>query len=146
MSGVARTPGKDDFKLGRRGAALLVVLIASAAWWFVGNLREGSASQAAFPIEEGRVAVAGLSAPLEIYRDGRGIPHIQADSEIDAYFGWGFAHAQDRLAQMLWLRRSARGRTAEQIGSDGLEAYSWSRTLGFAVMADSEFERLEQRL
>ena len=32
--------------------------------------------------------------------------------EADAFFGLGFVHAQDRLAQMLWLVRAARGRTA----------------------------------
>jgi penicillin amidase len=146
VSGAARGKRKEEFKLGRHGAVLLVVLIAVAAGWLVRNLREGSASQAAFPIEEGRVAVAGLSAPLEIYRDDLGVPHIQATSESEAYFGWGFAHAQDRLAQMLWLRMSARGRAAESIGSDGLEADRWARTLGFGALADREFERLDSRL
>ena len=43
------------------------------------------------------VQVPGLSASVEIYRDRYGIPHVQANTVEDAFWGQGFATAQDRL-------------------------------------------------
>jgi len=137
--------GAGGFGLGRRGAVLLAIALLIAIGLFALRLREGAEARAAFPLEEGRIVVAGITAPVEIYRDSRGIPHIQAANEVDAYFGWGFAHAQDRLAQMLWLLLSARGRTAEIVGSTGLEADRWARTLGWGALGDRQFERLDER-
>ncbi len=132
------------FRLGRRGAALLAIAILLAIGLYAQRLREGAEARAAFPLEAGRSAVAGIAAPVEIYRDSRGIPHIQAANDLDAYFGWGFAHAQDRLAQMLWLLMTARGRTAEIVGAAGLEADRWARTLAWGALADRQFERLDE--
>lgn len=81
-----------------------------------------------------RLAVAGLRAPLRIVRDVRGVPHVLAESEADAYFGLGFVHARDRLGQMLWLRRRARGRAAERLGAAELPGDRWARTLRFAEL------------
>lgn len=135
---VARRPG-------RRGVAVLVVLAAAVGlgWLLVRGFREGVAARAALPMEEGRLSVAGISERVEIYRDALGVPHVQATNEADAHFGWGFAHAQDRLAQMLWLRRSARGRTAEILGREGLPADRWARVLGLGALADAQYERLD---
>ncbi len=132
--------------LGRRGAALLALALVLAIALFAERLRRGAEARAAFPLAEGRIVVAGIEAPVAIYRDARGVPHIQAASEADVYFGWGFAHAQDRLAQMLWLLMSARGRTAEIVGAAGLEADRWARTLGFGALGDRQFQRLDERL
>jgi penicillin amidase len=137
--------GVGGFGFGRRGAALLAIALLLALGLFAKKLREGAEARAAFPLEEGRIAVAGIAEPIEIYRDSRGIPHIQAANEVDAYFGWGFAHAQDRLAQMLWLLMSARGRTAEIAGTAGLEADRWARTLGWGALGDRQFEHLDER-
>ncbi len=123
---------------------MLVIALLLAIGIYVEKLREDAEARAAFPLEAGRSAVAGIAAPVEIYRDSRGIPHIQATNDLDAYFGWGFVHAQDRLAQMLWLLTSARGRTAEIVGVAGLEADRWARTLDLGGLADRQFERLDE--
>jgi penicillin amidase len=73
----------------------------------------------------------GLEAELTILRDGHGVPHIWAKSARDAWFGLGFAQAQDRLAQLSFLVRAARGRSAEVLGPEALEADRFARTLGF---------------
>ncbi len=57
-------------------------------------------------------------AQVEIVRDRWGIPHIFAVREVDAFFGAGYAAAEDRLLQMDLLRRRARGRLAEVFGAD----------------------------
>ena len=54
--------------------------------------------------------VTGLTAPLEIVRNNSDVPHIFGTSDDDVYFGLGFAHAQDRLWQMMLLRRTAQSR------------------------------------
>ncbi|MDJ0867896.1 MAG: penicillin acylase family protein [Myxococcota bacterium] len=101
------------------------------------------AQQRALPPREGALRIAGLGAAVTVLRDGRGIPHLRARSERDALVALGYVHAQDRLAQMEWLRRSAQGRTAEVIGADGLAADRLARTLGTARSAAERAERLD---
>jgi penicillin amidase len=108
------------------------------------GVQDRRAVRSAFPRTAGRIEVEGLSASLTILRDERGIPHIRAENPRDAYFGLGFAHAQDRLAQMIWLLRAARGRTAEILGPEALPADRLARTLGFGRLAAREAERLDR--
>ena len=42
--------------------------------------------------------------------------------DADLFFGFGYAMAQDRLFQLDYLRRKARGRLAEVLGPDGLSS------------------------
>ena len=63
----------------------------------------------------------GIVATIEIYRDPYGIPHVSADTVHDAFFGQGFATAQDRLWHMDFDRQCAYGRWAEYAGEDGVE-------------------------
>jgi penicillin amidase len=74
-------------------------------------------------------AVSGLQDELEIVRDNKGVPHIFGKSDVDVYFGLGFAHAQDRLWQMTLLRRAAQGRLSEIFGMETLEADEYIRRL-----------------
>ena len=67
------------------------------------------------------VVAPGLKALVQIYRDAFGIPHVWAESTWDAFFGQGFATAQDRLWYMDYFRRWAYGRWAEVVGQEGLE-------------------------
>ena len=39
-----------------------------------------------FPATSGTVTVAGTGAPVEVYRDGYGIPHISAENTPDLMF------------------------------------------------------------
>ena len=50
---------------------------------------------------------------VTIDRDDFGVPHITAETEAAAFFGQGFAVAQDRLFQMETFWRTATGRLAE---------------------------------
>lgn len=123
----------------------LVVLLAIVSVGVVGVhwLRTAVAARDAFPEASGTVAVEGLGALVSIRRDERGIPHVEAEGEEDAFFGLGFVHAQDRLAQMLWLVRLARGRSAEVIGPAGLPADRVARTLDLGGLASAELARLD---
>ncbi|MEP3053982.1 penicillin acylase family protein [Ascidiaceihabitans sp.] len=73
--------------------------------------------------------VSGLQAPLEIVRDNANVPHILATTDQDAFFSLGYAHAQDRLWQMIVLRRTAQGRLSEVFGASTIETDSIMRRL-----------------
>ncbi len=133
-------PGRHARRWGAVALCAVAVLAASVA---VQRARRSAAARAAFPEVEGRIEVPGLAGPVWIDRDRYGVPHVEAESELDAFFGWGFVHAQDRLGQMQWLLRSARGRTAEVVGPEGLAADRLARTLDLAGLARAEAERLD---
>lgn len=98
-------------------AAAALLLVPLLAFWH------------ALPDVEGTWRAAGIDAPLRIVRDAHGIPHVFAGSDRDAYFGLGFAHAQDRFTQMDLARRAGRGRLAEGFGAGAVEADALFRTL-----------------
>ncbi|MCK0167462.1 penicillin acylase family protein [Jannaschia sp. S6380] len=75
-------------------------------------------------------AVAGLSAPVEIVRNTHNVPHIFGESDADVFFGLGYAHAQDRLWQMMLLRRTAQGKLSEMFGLRTLKTDELLRRLG----------------
>ncbi|HZO08668.1 MAG TPA: penicillin acylase family protein, partial [Myxococcota bacterium] len=125
------------------GAAVaLAAGVAVAVVLLVGGIRERWAARAAFPDEKGDLRVVGLSAPVAIFRDEHGIAHAEAHGREDAFFALGFVHGQDRLAQMYWLARLARGRTAEVIGAPGLPADRLARALQLGAAAEGDFGRL----
>ncbi len=68
------------------------------------------------PDYDREVAVEGISAPVEIVRDHANVPHIFGADDADVFFGLGYAHAQDRLWQMIMLRRTVQGRLSEVFG------------------------------
>ena len=94
------------------------------------------------PGATGKVALAGLERQVRIERDAWGIPHIHADNERDLFFGFGYATAQDRLFQLDYLRRKARGRLAEVLGPESLESDLLYRTIGLAQIAEKEWTTL----
>lgn len=62
-------------------------------------------------------AAANEDSEIRILRDGYGVPHIFADNTYGLYFGFGYALAGDQLFEVELLKRTARGRVAEVLGS-----------------------------
>src|SRR4030095_14862531 len=87
----------------------------------------------------GELRVQGSTSPVQIVRDRWGIPHISARDPLDAYFGQGFCHAQDRLWQMELTRRLTSGRVAAVFGSDALALDRFQRRLGLHRAANAEW-------
>ncbi len=75
-------------------------------------------------------------AALQIAWDSLGVPHIAAATRLDAYFGLGVALAHDRLFEMDYLRRRARGESASMLGNAALRADGFVRLLGLGAAAD----------
>jgi penicillin G amidase len=117
----------------RLTSALIVIgLIALAlVYWLASrSLPDYSASH----------TVDGLNGPVEIVRDNANVPHIFGDSDSDVYFGLGFAHAQDRLWQMMLLRRTAQGRLSEMFGDKTLGVDTLMRQLDLYNLAQASVE------
>ncbi|MBM4061635.1 MAG: penicillin acylase family protein, partial [Planctomycetes bacterium] len=53
---------------------------------------------------------------IEILRDPWGIPHVFADTDAGAFYGLGYATAEDRALQMTYSLRIVQGRLAEVVG------------------------------
>ena len=92
-----------------------------------------------------------LEAPdatvVAIDRDDFGVPHITAETEAAAFFGQGFAVAQDRLFQMETFWRTATGRLAELQGEDALAQDRAIRTVFYTPAERQEiFDALSPEL
>ncbi|GLV48072.1 penicillin acylase [Thermus sp. LT1-2-5] len=98
--------------------------------------------RASLPKSEGRLALKGLSAPVEVVRDRHGVVRIKAASLEDLFFAQGFVHAQERLWQMEFQRRVGQGRLSEVLGEATLAQDRFLRTFGFYRAAQSAYERL----
>jgi len=112
---------------------VVVVIVAVGGYVYV---------RQSLPKLDGTVAVAGLERPVKITRDGEGVPHIMANSAADAYFGLGYAHAQDRLWQMEASRRIGAGRLSEILGTDAIDFDKFLRTLGVYGHAERTYPNL----
>ncbi|ABD55244.1 penicillin acylase family protein [Jannaschia sp. CCS1] len=116
------------------GAGIAVVVI-------VGGLFYWMASRS-IPDYDADWTVPGLNAQVEIVRNTAAVPHIFALTDHDAYYGLGFSHAQDRLWQMLLLRRQGQGRLSEIFGRRTLEIDDLMRRLdldGYATRSLDAF-------
>src|SRR5690606_21793278 len=93
------------------------------------------------------LAVPGSPEGIRIYRDAHGIPHVEAADETGAWFGMGYACAQDRLWQLEWYRRRGEGRWSAVVGASGLAADRMFRRLRLveACRADVEAMSAETR-
>jgi len=94
------------------------------------------------PRTTGNVRVQGLDSTITVYRDSLGIPHVYAESTHDAFFGEGFATAQDRLWHMDYDRHRAYGRWSEFVGETGLEQDKMMRRFRIADSAHASYEGL----
>lgn len=122
---ILRVAGKA-LLIGIPSLLLLTLLLAA---WLV---------RRSWPQESGTVAVRGLSAAVEVVRDGWGVPHLYARGERDLFFAQGYVHAQDRLWQMCFNREVGSGRLAALFGAAALPTDRYLRTLGLRRMAERD--------
>jgi penicillin amidase len=106
--------------IGLASIAVLMGAVAGLGYAFLRNT---------VPAASGKLALAGLSAPVEVVRDQEGVPHIFAGTADDLYMALGFVHAQDRLWQMELQRRTGQGRLSEIFGERTFTTDVFLRTL-----------------
>src|SRR5436190_17323372 len=112
------------------GVVVLLLLAAAAGYALLRNT---------VPSASGSLAIAGLSAPVEVVRDREGVPHIFAKSMDDMLSALGFLHAQDRLWQMELTRRTGQGRLSELFGERTFTTDVFLRTLDLYGYAERSF-------
>ena len=95
------------------------------------------------PRLDGVIGVCGAISEVVIRRDQWGVPHVDAQSEADAWFGLGFCHGQDRTFQLESLVRVIRGTLAELTGPGGLVVDRLSRRIGFRRSALRQLQVLD---
>ena len=83
----------------------------------------------------GAAILEGLSAPVRVVRDEKGMPYIFAESPIDAIRGQGFVAAQDRLFQMEMMRKLGWGRLSEMAGEAGIALDTQVRMINIPALA-----------
>jgi penicillin amidase len=120
--------------------ALGVVLCAAILLLAAGALWVRHQVVRSLPQVEGDVAVAGVTAVVEIERDARGVPTLRARDRIDLAFATGFVHGQDRFFQMDLLRRASAGELAELFGPMVVVRDRRMRAHRFRAMASRLFE------
>lgn len=113
------------------GLVLLGLVSVLLLYWFFSR---------SIPDYNETLEVSGISEPVEIVRDNAGVPHIFGTSDRDVYFGLGLAHAQDRLWQMLMLRRTAQGRLSELFGARTLKTDELLRRFDLYALAVKSVE------
>ena len=112
---------------------VLSVLSVTLIYWIASR---------SLPDYDDKVAVRGLGAEVEIVRDNANVPHIFGQSDADVFFGLGFAHAQDRMWQMINLRRTAQGRLSEVYGSATLNIDKLLRRFDIYTLSVQSVEAL----
>ncbi|MFI4986573.1 MAG: penicillin acylase family protein [Alphaproteobacteria bacterium] len=117
-------------------SVLLALVLAGGFYWLTTSL----------PQTKGTIVLGGLKAPVEILRDGDGVPHILAANAADAMMALGFVHAQDRLWQMEQMRRFGRGRLSEIAGEATLPLDRFARTVGLERLAEAALAGLDPTL
>jgi penicillin G amidase len=118
-------------RISRRAIlAPAIVLLSSFALVAV----EG-APNAVTEMDGQRITVAGLERPIEIERDGYGVPTIRGERFLDVVFGHGFVQAQDRFFQIDGVRRLAAGELAALAGPTMLDMDKAARKYRFRDVA-----------
>lgn len=91
---------------------------------------------------EQSLVLDGLSGPVEVRFDDRGVPHIFATSVPDVARALGWVHARDRLFQMELTARKVTGTLSELAGRATLSIDRQSRERGLAVAAEARWDAL----
>lgn len=95
------------------GSILVVFLLATGA----GLLSLHHRLRTSLAPLDGTRRLPGLSAPVTVRRDARGVPHFEAANLDDILAAQGWVTASDRLWQMDMARRLPAGEAAEVLGS-----------------------------
>ncbi|QEY57930.1 penicillin acylase family protein [Pseudomonas sp. C27(2019)] len=115
--------------------SVLIGCCALIATWYI---------QDKLPQRSGNMQLAELTAPVDVHYDERGVPHIQAQNELDAYRALGYVQAQDRLFQMEIMRRLARGELSEILGEKTVKLDRLFRTLRLYEHAQQYVQTIDQ--
>ncbi|HEY3367437.1 MAG TPA: penicillin acylase family protein [Symbiobacteriaceae bacterium] len=104
--------------------AAVILALYGFFWW-------------SLPRRTGNVRVPGLTEPVDVHFDDRGVPHIYARNLHDLYLAQGYVTARDRLWAMDLDRRAACGSLSEVLGAKLVDVDKHFRTLGLRRAAEA---------
>ena len=87
--------------------------------------------------------VPGLGARVRVFYDLRGVPHVFAANELNAYRALGYVTARDRLFQLDIQTRAAAGTLTELVGPIALGADEETRALGLPRAAERQLAAMD---
>ncbi|HVA58783.1 MAG TPA: penicillin acylase family protein [Gemmatimonadaceae bacterium] len=102
----------------------------------------GAASHATLP-RTAAATIPGLQGAVDVRYDDRGVPHIFATSEPDAYRALGYVVARDRLFQLDLQTHAASGRLTEWVGAAALSLDRETRDLGMPRAAEQKLAGID---
>lgn len=106
-----------------------------------GFWQNAEASNASF---SGDVKLEGLKGKVDVFVDERLVPHIYAQTDLDAYYVQGYIHAKFRLWQMEFQTYVAAGRLSEITGPNNLPIDLFFRRLGMVYGAEQTMQRMDK--
>ncbi len=125
--------------LGGRGAGPLPPLGPLLDPW---NGLFAVAATAELP-SQATASVAGLGDSVTVLYDSRGVPHIFAARERDAWRALGFVVARDRLFQLELQARAGAGTLTELVGARALPLDREARALGMPRSAEQKLAGMD---
>ncbi len=121
----------------RTVAVLLPLLLGATSLSTSGcALFKLAAVKKSHPQLDGSLVLPELSAPVQVHRDSLGVPHIRAETELDAVAAMGFVHAQDRLFQADLRRHLAWGQISPWLGEGAVELDLFMQATGLRQQAE----------
>jgi penicillin amidase len=138
-------------------AALTALVLAGALWLGGHGVRQNPplgplldpwrglwavAATAELPADA-RALIPGLSDSVSIKYDSRGVPHIFAKREADAWRALGYVVARDRLFQLELQARAGAGTLTALVGARALPLDREARRLGMPRAAEHKLAGLD---
>ncbi len=102
----------------------------------------GAATNAVHP-RQAAARIPGLQGAVDVRYDDRGVPHVFATTETDAYRALGYVVARDRLFQLDLQTHAASGRLTEWAGAVALSLDRQTRDLGMPRAAERKLAAID---
>jgi len=137
-------------KLGLAALVLLGMGVAVLALTPLGTIVSYRVAPSYPENEDETFALDGLRAPVDVYFDAWGIPHVEAQDAVDLARAVGFVQGRYRFFQLDVLRRFGTGRISELIGeqkilfSTTVEFDLAMRGWGFAQRAHIDLDSIPE--
>jgi len=99
-----------------------------------------STARAAKPWPSETIKLDGMQDSVRVTMDSRGVPHINASSDLDAMAALGYVVVRDRLFETDFIHRVSTGRLAELLGDGALsvDRHFYSNGIVHAVRRNTE--------
>ncbi|MDA0875385.1 MAG: penicillin acylase family protein, partial [Bacteroidetes bacterium] len=137
-------------------ALFLAALLVGLNWPISGAFRLGpflepvdglwSTARHARPWESDSLFVDGMQDPVFVTMDERGVPHIRANSDMDAMAALGYVVVRDRLFETDFIHRVSTGQLAALLGPDALRIDRYFRDNGIVDAVRRNTELMADRM